>query len=101
MQEWLEDSSFQLFGGSYFKDKLFHRVQRVEKKRGEIFPPTIAGFETRRVNFTFRYVPEEHIVPYGDLPADKASDVREYMERLAAHSPYFANELEKVGRTFL
>ncbi len=93
LQEWLEDGSFQLFGGAYFKDKLFHRVQRVEKKRGEIFPPAIPGFESRRVNFTFRYVPEKHIVPYRELPAEKASDVRGYMEQLAQHSPFFKEQL--------
>lgn len=32
LQQWLEDSSLQIFGGDKFKKQLFHRVQRVEDK---------------------------------------------------------------------
>jgi hypothetical protein len=58
MGQWLEDSSLQIFGGDKWKNKTFHRVQRVEDKRGEALGPSIEGFKTRRINFTFRYVPE-------------------------------------------
>lgn len=90
LQQWLEDRSLQLFGGPYWKDRLFHRVQRVERKSARPFPVQVDDFEVRRVNFTFRHVPEEHIIPYKDLPPDAAADVREYMERLARHSQFFA-----------
>src|SRR5690606_1858871 len=32
-QGWLEDSSLQIFAGTKWKEKAFHRVQRVENKR--------------------------------------------------------------------
>ena len=51
------------------------------------------GFETRRVNFTFRYVPDEHVVPFKDLASDAREDVRRYVEELAAHSPFWKREL--------
>ena len=60
--EWLEDGSLQVFGGPRWKDDLLHRVQRVDDKHALDLPPAIAGFRTRRVNFTFRYVPDEHVV---------------------------------------
>ena len=68
--QWLEDGSFQAFGGPRWKDELLHRVQRVEDKRDLALPPAIEGFRTRRVNFTFRFVPPAHVVPYSGLSTD-------------------------------
>ncbi len=90
---WLEDSSLQIFGGDRFKKHTFHRVQRVEDRRGETFGPPIEGFKTRRINFTFRYVPEEHILPWRAFPEPLKSDTLEYMKQLAANSSYFHKEL--------
>src|SRR5690606_19083432 len=59
--QWLDDSSLQIFAGDKWKTKAFHRVQRVEDKSKENLGPEIEGFRTRRINFTFRYVPEKHI----------------------------------------
>src|SRR5690606_4366546 len=59
--QWLEDSSLQIFAGDKWKNRTFHRVQRVESRLNQIIGPEIEGFKTRRINFTFRYVPEEHI----------------------------------------
>lgn len=93
-QQWLEDSSLQVFGGDKFKKNLFHRVQRVEKKLNKIFPiKEITDFETRRINLTFRYVPDEHIVNYKKLPTPQQEDVLEYMQKLAEHSEFFKNSL--------
>ena len=93
-QQWLDDSSLQIFGGTKFKRELFHRVQRVDKRAGAKFDLNVKSFETRRINFTFRYVPEPHIVRYAELPEGPAADVEEYMRALAEHSPYFAAELK-------
>lgn len=91
LQQWLEDSSLQIFGGDRYKKQLFHRVQRVEKKHNSLFPLNeISDFETRRINFTFRYVPTEHIVSYSRLPSHLREDVGEYVERLASRSPFWA-----------
>lgn len=88
----LQDGALQLFAGPTWKDKAFHRVQRVER-RGEPLPPAIPGFSTRRVNFTFRYVPDEHVVPFARLSAEARADVRGYVETLAAGSPFWAAAL--------
>jgi alkylated DNA repair dioxygenase AlkB len=96
-QQWLDDGSLQIFGGDRWKRELFHRVQRVDRK-GAAFPLDTEGFVTRRVNFTFRYVPDEHILRYADLPAGPAADVREYMEALAGRSAFFRRELDARQR---
>jgi len=91
--QWLEDNSLQIFGGPMWKDDLLHRVQRVDDKHALDLPPAIAGFRTRRVNFTFRYVPDEHVVPFGKLPAAARDDIRGYVATLARHARFFADAL--------
>jgi hypothetical protein len=94
LQQWLDDGALQVFGGEKWKRKTFHRVQRVDRKEGVVFPaPAVEGFETRRINFTFRYVPDEHVLPYAKLSAQAQADVRGYMETLAAHSAFFRRAL--------
>lgn len=95
-QQWLEDSSLQIFGGDKFKKHLFHRVQRVDRKEDRVFPLNeITNFETRRINFTFRYVPDEHITPFSRLPAEAKEDVSGYMAKLAERSEFFKEQLAK------
>ncbi|HEY5920731.1 MAG TPA: alpha-ketoglutarate-dependent dioxygenase AlkB [Kofleriaceae bacterium] len=94
--QWLEDNSLQIFGGPRWKDDLLHRVQRVEDKQKLDLPPRLAGFRTRRVNFTFRYVPDEHVTPYAQLPPAARADVSDYVAELAEHSPFFAKALASV-----
>ncbi|WP_374034904.1 alpha-ketoglutarate-dependent dioxygenase AlkB [Bdellovibrio bacteriovorus] len=95
-QQWLDDSSLQIFGGDKFKKHLFHRVQRVDRKSGDSFPLNeISNFETRRINFTFRYVPDEHITPFHRLSAEAKEDVQAYVEKLAEHSDFFRDALTK------
>ena len=93
LQQWLDDSSLQIFGGDKFKKQLFHRVQRVENK-GIVFKDLkTMGFETRRINFTFRYVPREHVQPYRSFPENLRADLKNYVTELATHSTYWKNEL--------
>jgi alkylated DNA repair protein (DNA oxidative demethylase) len=87
--QWLEDRSLQIFGGPRWKDDLLHRVQRVDDKHALDLPPKILGFRTRRVNFTFRYVPDEHVIPYAQLPSRERDDVRDYVTTLAQSSAFF------------
>ncbi len=94
LSQWLEDSSLQIFGGDKWKSKTFHRVQRVEDKKGTLLGPKITGFESRRINFTFRFVPPKHIVPFQKLPPHLKSDIRPYVETLGLHSPYWARILK-------
>ena len=93
-QQWLDDGSLQIFGGDQWKKRTFHRVQRVDTKGGHTFDIHVAGFETRRINFTFRYVPDEHVVPFAKLSKQAQQDVRGYVEELAKHSKFFAAALK-------
>jgi len=97
--QWLEDGSLQIFGGPRWKDDLLHRVQRVDDKHGFDLPPKIEGFRTRRVNLTFRYVPDEHVVPYAQLPAAVREDIGDYVATLAQSSSFFRAALEAERRT--
>ncbi len=92
-QMWLDDRSLQVFGGRRWKEKCFHRVQRVDRRDKNKFELKVENFETRRINFTFRYVPEEFILPYAKMPPKVKEDVHEYMAQLAAHSDFFAKAL--------
>ncbi len=97
-QQWLDDGSLQIFGGERLKKNLFHRVQRVDKREGHTFPDlNTENFETRRINFTFRYVPEEHIIAYKELPTRLAADVLPYMSELAKHSEHFSKALDSAN----
>ena len=93
-QQWLDDGSLQIFGGDQWKKRTFHRVQRVDTKGGHTFDIHVEGFETRRINFTFRYVPDEHVVPFAKLSKQAQQDVRGYVEELAKHSKFFAAALK-------
>jgi hypothetical protein len=93
LQQWLEDCSLQVFGSDRFKKQLFHRVQRVEKKLSPIDGLHTSNFETRRINFTFRYVPNDHIVEFRKLPKHLQEDVEPYIRELAERSDFFKNSL--------
>ncbi len=92
-QQWLDDGALQIFGGDKWKNKTFHRVQRVDTRGGHRFDLHLDDFQTRRINFTFRYVPDEHVVPFGALSAEAKRDVGGYVGELAKHSPFFAAAL--------
>ena len=89
LEHWLEDRSLLVFGGRW-KDDLFHRVPHVAREGDRhAFDLNVEGFRARRVSFTFRYVPKPHLIPYGKLSAPARSEVRPYIETLAAHAPFF------------
>ena len=93
LEQWLDDGSLQVFGGKRWKEQFFHRVQRVDTKGGHRFPIHVENFEPRRLNFTFRYVPDEHIVPYRALPAKAKANVTGYMKELALHTDISRNDV--------
>ncbi len=96
LQQWLDDCSLQIFGSDKFKKDLFHRVQRVEDKRKEIFDVNTEDFETRRINFTFRYVPREHWVQFHQMPDDLKKDITPYVQKLSIHSSFFKSLIERT-----
>lgn len=98
VSQWLDDGSLQIFGGSFFKDKVFHRVQRVDRRQRLSLLPVIEDFRTRRINFTFRFVPSEHVVPFAKLGPRAREDVRGYVETLARGSEFFRASLEAAAR---
>lgn len=93
--QWLEDGSLQAFAGPLWKDDLLHRVRRVEDKHATDLPPAIEGFRTRRINFTFRYVPDAHVVPFARLSSEAKEDVREYVIELGRHASFFRRALDE------
>lgn len=97
-QQWLDDGSLQIFGGDRWKKQTFHRVQRVDRREGHGFTLNVENFETRRINLTFRYVPEQHVVPYAKLAPEAQRDIEGYLRTLAGHSPWFARELASAQR---
>jgi len=99
LQQWLDDRSLQIFAGDRFKKQLFHRVQRVDRKSQEVFDLNTPDFQTRRLNFTFRYVPREHIQPLNRFPRHLQKDVLPYVQTLAQRSSYFAELLEEIATT--
>jgi alkylated DNA repair dioxygenase AlkB len=92
-QRWLEDGSLLIFGGDLWKRRLLHRVLRVERCAGCEFDVGVSDFHTRRVNFTFRFVPHEHIVPFAELTPQARTDVQRYVAELSRSSPFFARSL--------
>ena len=98
-QQWLADRSLQIFGGERWKKRMFHRVQRVDQQLETCFALAVDDFETRRVNFTFRFVPRQHWVRYADLAPQAQADVRGYVETLARSSEFFAAELAEADRS--
>lgn len=93
LQQWLEDSSLQIFGGDKFKKQLFHRVQRVEEKGILFSGMKTTDFETRRINFTFRFVPNEHIKSFKELPENLQQDVEGYVSELGTKSSFWKSQL--------
>ena len=96
LSQWLDDASLQIFGGPLFKDRALHRVQRVDDRLGRTLPPAVEGFSTRRVNFTFRYVPEQHVIPFDRLGPTAREDVSGYVRELARHSAFFRQALARA-----
>ena len=92
-QQWLDDGSLQIFGGEKWKNRTFHRVQRVDTKEGHRFDIHVPDFQTRRINFTFRYVPDEHVMPFRALSDEAKKDVEGYVRELARSSSFFAQSL--------
>jgi len=92
LQQWLEDSSLQIFGGDKFKKQLFHRVQRVEEKGIIFYGMKTTDFETRRINFTFRFVPNEHIKSLNELPENLQQDVQGYVSELGQRSSFWKSQ---------
>lgn len=94
--EWLASRSLQLFAGRQLKEELLHRVQRVEDKLELDLAPRLPNWRTRRINLTLRYVPDADVVALAKLAPRAQADVREYVERLATSSTFWAAQLKQL-----
>jgi alkylated DNA repair protein (DNA oxidative demethylase) len=94
LSQWLDDGSLQIFAGPLYKERTFHRVQRVDRRDGVLLPPALDDFRTRRVNFTFRYVPKADVIPFARLSPRPRARVEGYVRELAERSELFRRELE-------
>lgn len=93
LQQWLADNTLQVFAGPRYKEQLFHRVQRVEKKQPPKLPDIeISNFRTRRLNLTFRFVPDRHIKKISQFPTPLQKDLSPYLARLAMTSAYWKEQ---------
>jgi hypothetical protein len=68
----------------------------VEKKKSIQFNDHLEDYETRRINLTFRYVPEEYIYPLEKFPKEKIDDIKTYLEKLANHSSFWKENFLKI-----
>lgn len=91
---WLDDGSLLTFSGPFWKDSLLHRVLRVEDRQRLDLAPRVEGFRTRRINLTFRYVPEADVVPFSALSPAAREDVRGYVATLAGSSAHWRAALQ-------
>ncbi len=73
-------------------------MQRVDRK-GPPLPPHLPDFVTRRVNFTFRHVPPEHVVPLERLSEAARRDIAGYVDTLASRSPWWAEARARAEAT--
>jgi len=89
--QWLNDGSLLVFWSDKFKNELLHRVQRVKSDKDTYFEDHLDNYQTRRINLTFRYVPDKSIYPYSEIPQLKKDDVQEYVNTLAQTSDFYKN----------
>ncbi|EQC46008.1 oxidoreductase, 2OG-Fe(II) oxygenase family protein [Bacteriovorax sp. Seq25_V] len=89
MEQWLGDGSLLIFWSKKFKEELFHRVQRVENKTKVLFNDHLDDYKTRRINLTFRYVPDQYIFPLSKMPNEKREDINIYVDKLAEKSEFW------------
>lgn len=99
-ERWLEDGSLLIFAGEYYKEKTFHRVQRVENKKTHQFVLNLEGFETRRINLTFRYVPVEHVYDVKTFPKESLEDIAPYIDELSKQSKTFQEIALDLRKTY-
>ena len=70
------------------------RASEVAMVKASALPPIeIENFETRRINLTFRYVPDQHIKPLNQFPKKLQKDINAYVTRLSESSSFWKKSL--------
>lgn len=90
---WTRHRSVTILSGPDFKDRLYHRIVQVRMGDKPELRCRLPGFEARRVSVSFRHVPAELISDFGELPAEKRAQVRDYVRELSTHSPHYRQQL--------
>lgn len=91
---WTRHRSVVILSGAEFKDRLYHRIVQVRTGDTPRLATRLANFELRRVSVSFRYVPEDLIMDFADLPESKRDQVREYVRELAAESEHWERQFK-------
>ena len=91
---WTRHRSVVVFSGPVFKDRLYHRLVRVRHGEEPQLSSPVPDFRLRRISTSFRYVPEELISEFHELPLKSRAHVRGYVEQLATGSAHFAQQLK-------
>lgn len=90
---WTRHRSITILSGPDYKDRLYHRISKVRTGELPALSVKLPGFELRRVSVSFRTVPQELIHEFSELPEEKRTTVRDYMEKLAESSHHFREQL--------
>jgi len=91
--QWVRHRSVVVFSGAQYKDALYHRVTRVRYGKEPVLTADLEEFEVRRVSVSFRHIPEEYILDFGDLGDRAKRIVRPYVEELAERSEHYRRQL--------
>jgi hypothetical protein len=97
LRVWTRHRSVTILSGPDFKDRLYHRIVQVRNGGHPKMGTTISDFELRRISVSFRHVPDELISDFIELPVERRERVREYVQKLSAHSGHYRAQLRGPG----
>ena len=90
----LSNTNIAISGSS---DKFDYRISGSQAYQQGIVPNTdlnTTNFKTRRINFTFRYVPDDHIQPLNKFPEAQSEDIKQYVLKLSERSEFWKRSLK-------
>ncbi len=97
-QSWLNDGDLAVFDGPRHNEDARHRIANVERRSGHRFPVGMDDFDTRRVEFTFRFVPAAHVTPWWTLPEADRELIIPYIDALAEGNAWWRQERDAGNR---
>jgi alkylated DNA repair protein (DNA oxidative demethylase) len=94
--QWLRHRSVVVLSGPVYKDQLYHRITRVRYGQDPVLSSRLEDFEVRRINVSFRHVPERYIQDLSELSDEARAIAQPYVEQLAEHSAHYRAQLAAV-----
>ncbi len=95
---WTRHRSAVIFSGPEFKDRLYHRIQKVRFGKDPVLVSPLDGFSLRRVSVSFRHVPESLILDLDQFSEPARAAVLPYVTELAKKSQHFEAQLRLARR---